>query len=112
MDQRMSGHDVYLNSTVAADGESEKMDFLATPEENQEVQLANRQELAARQTLLQKAMTGLSDRERDIISRRRLKDDPDTLDSLSQDYGISRERVRQIEVRAFEKLQEAMTATN
>ncbi|MDE3017071.1 MAG: RNA polymerase factor sigma-32, partial [Pseudomonadota bacterium] len=110
MDQRMSGHDVYLNSAAAADSESEKMDFLATPDENQETALANRQEMAARHGLLQKAMTGLTSRERDILSRRRLKDEPDTLEDLSQDYGISRERVRQIEVRAFEKLQQEMTA--
>jgi RNA polymerase sigma-32 factor len=110
MDQRMSGHDVYLNSTVSADGEDEKMDFLVEPEANQETQLANREELGMQQQSLQKALTLLSDRERDIIERRRLKDEPDTLEDLSQAYGISRERVRQIEVRAFEKLQEVMTS--
>ncbi len=109
MDARMSGHDVYLNSTVSADGEDEKIDFLVTPEDNQEVSLSNRQEMAAKQGLLQKALTALSERERDIISRRRLKDEPDTLEDLSRDYNISRERVRQIEVRAFEKLQAEMT---
>lgn len=109
MDQRMSGHDVYLNSTVSADGEDEKMDFLVEPGANQETLLANRQELDGKQALLQKALTTLSQRERDILSRRRLKDDPDTLEDLSKDYAISRERVRQIEVRAFEKLQEQMT---
>ena len=65
--------------------------------------------MAAKQGLLQKALTALSERERDIISRRRLKDEPDTLEDLSRDYNISRERVRQIEVRAFEKLQAEMT---
>lgn len=110
MDQRMSGHDVYLNSTVSADGEDEKMDFLATPEESQETQLANRQELNARQSLLQNALAKLSERERDIFERRRLRDDPETLEDLSQAYNISRERVRQIEVRAFEKLQKEMTS--
>ena len=108
MDQRMSGHDVYLNSTVSADGEDEKIDFLAAPDESQEVVLANRQEMSAKQVLLSKAMAQLSDRERDILTRRRLKDDPDTLEDLSRDYNISRERVRQIEVRAFEKLQKEM----
>ncbi len=63
-----------------------------------------------RQALLASAMINLSDRERDILARRRLKDEPDTLEDLSQIYNISRERVRQIEVRAFEKLQEKMTA--
>ena len=110
MDARMSGHDVYLNSTVSADGENEKIDFLVTPEDNQEVTLGNRQEMVAKQGLLQKAMVTLSDRERDILSRRRLQDEPDTLEDLSQIYGISRERVRQIEVRAFEKLQLHMTS--
>lgn len=111
MDQRMSGHDVYLNSTVGPDGEDQKIDFLAEPSENQETQLANHQERTNQQGLLREALTVLSDRERDIIQRRRLKDDPDTLDDLSKDYGISRERVRQIEVRAFEKLQEHMTGS-
>ena len=109
MDQRMSGQDVYLNSTVSADGEDEKIDFLVEPGANQEMQLANHQEMTQKQESLHKALTVLSDRERDIIERRRLKDEPDTLEDLSRIYGISRERVRQIEVRAFEKLQEAMT---
>ena len=111
MDARMSGHDVYLNSTVSADGEDEKIDFLVTPEDNQEVSLSNRQEMVAKQNLLHKALGSLSERERDILSRRRLKDDPDTLEDLSRDYNISRERVRQIEVRAFEKLQLEMTSS-
>jgi RNA polymerase sigma-32 factor len=109
MDNRMSGHDVYLNSTVSADSEDEKMAFLVTPEENQETLLANHQELSGKRSLLQQSMAKLSERERDILERRRLKDDPDTLEDLSQDYGISRERVRQIEMRAFEKLQKDMT---
>ncbi|MDE3060145.1 MAG: RNA polymerase sigma factor RpoH [Pseudomonadota bacterium] len=110
MDSRMSGHDVYLNSTVAGDSDDEKIDFLAAPEESHETELANRQDLAQKQGALQLAMAHLSDRERDILERRRLKDEPDTLEQLSQDYGISRERVRQIEVRAFEKLQKEMTS--
>jgi len=108
MDQRMSGHDVYLNSPLSIDGDGEKMDMLVEPEASQETRLADHQEMTAKQGLLQKALALLSDRERDIISRRRLQDDPDTLDDLSKDYGISRERVRQIEVRAFEKLQQEM----
>ena len=109
MDQRMSGHDVYLNSTVSADSENEKIDFLAAPEDNQETVLAARQELQGKQNLLQQAMGKLNERERDILQRRRLKDQPDTLEDISQHYGISRERVRQIEMRAFEKLQKDMT---
>lgn len=110
MDQRMSGHDVYLNSTVSSEGDSEKMDFLATPEDNQEVQLANRQEMTGKQGLLKQALATLNERERDILQRRRLQDEPDTLEDLSKAYNISRERVRQIEMRAFEKLQKEMTA--
>jgi RNA polymerase sigma-32 factor len=110
MDQRMSGSDVYLNSAASADGEDEKINFLAEPSESQETLLAEREDLTNKQNLLQQALTRLSERERDILSRRRLKDDPDTLEDLSQIYNISRERVRQIEVRAFEKLQKEMTA--
>lgn len=109
MDQRMSGHDVYLNSAVSADSEDEKIDFLVEPEESQEVRLANHEEMTGKQAKLQQALMLLSERERDILERRRLKDEPDTLEELSQIYNISRERVRQIEVRAFEKLQKAMT---
>jgi len=108
MDQRMSGKDVYLNSTVSHDSEDEKIDLLVSPEASQETVLAEREDMHNKQTALQKAMTTLSDRERDILERRRLKDEPDTLEDLSQLYNISRERVRQIEVRAFEKLQQLM----
>lgn len=108
MDQRMNASDVFLNSTVSADGEEEKINFLEDTSDNQETVLADRQELHGKQQLLRNALVTLSDRERDIIERRRLKEDPDTLEDLSQMYNISRERVRQIEVRAFEKLQKAM----
>lgn len=108
MDQRMSGNDVYLNSTVSADGEEEKMAFLADTRDSHETLLGEREELIEKQILLQKALETLSERERDILKRRRLKDEPDTLEDLSQAYGISRERVRQIEVRAFEKIQKEM----
>jgi RNA polymerase sigma-32 factor len=107
MDQRMTASDVYLNSTVSADGEEEKINFLVEPSASQETLLSDRQE-----ALLKSAMAKLSERERDIIERRRLKDEPDTLEDLSQSYGISRERVRQIEVRAFEKLQEEITSVS
>ncbi|MDE3017203.1 MAG: RNA polymerase factor sigma-32, partial [Pseudomonadota bacterium] len=80
MDSRMSGHDVYLNSTVSGDSEDEKIDFLAAPDESQETLLADRQDMSLKQEALQQAMAHLSDRERDILMRRRLKDDPDTLE--------------------------------
>jgi RNA polymerase sigma-32 factor len=112
MNQRMSGTDVYLNSKASKDGENdaEKLDFLASDAPSHETLLADREEFSQRQGLLQNAMGELSERERDILSRRRLKDEPDTLEDLSQEYKISRERVRQIEVRAFEKIQDKMTA--
>ncbi len=108
MEQRL-GADLSLNAPMSYDGEAEKIDFLAAPEANQETLLADREELQGRQALLSTALAKLSDRERDILERRRLKDEPDTLDHLSQEYNISRERVRQIEVRAFEKLQKDIT---
>ena len=109
MEQRMSGADVYLNSSAGPDGDAEKIDFLVEPSASHEAILADRQEMQGKSALLANAMAGLNDRERDIITRRRLKEEPDTLEDLSRDYGISRERVRQIEVRAFEKLQQQIT---
>lgn len=108
MDQRMSGKDVYLNTTMSHDSDEEKIDFLVSPEASQEAVMADRQEMSNKRIALHKAMQQLSERERDILERRRLKDEPDTLEDLSQMYNISRERVRQIEVRAFEKLQKEM----
>ncbi|MEK6746318.1 MAG: RNA polymerase sigma factor RpoH [Pseudomonadota bacterium] len=108
MDQRMSGNDVYLNSAISADGDGEKMDMLVEPADSHEAVLLQREEQQGRKALLTDAMAKLSERERDIIQRRRLKDEPDTLEDLSQIYNISRERVRQIEVRAMEKLQKEM----
>jgi len=110
MDQRMTASDVYLNTPVSGDGEEEKISLLAEPGDNQEVVLANRQEANARHNLLNFALAKLEPRERDILEKRRLQDDPLTLEELSQVYSISRERVRQIEARAFEKLQKAMLA--
>jgi RNA polymerase sigma-32 factor len=88
------------------------MDWLADDqaEGTQETRLAETEEFGARMTLLQEAMGDLNERERHIIEERRLKDEPSTLEDLSKEYGVSRERVRQIEVRAFEKLQKAMRA--
>ncbi len=114
MNRRLSGGgDASLNAPIGGaggDGESEWMDWLADDqtEGNQETRLAESEEFSARMELLQSAMSELNERERHIIQERRLKDEPATLEDLSKEYGVSRERVRQIEVRAFEKLQKAM----
>ncbi len=109
MNRRLSGPDASLNAPVAADGDAQWQDWLAdTNYVSQEAVLADSEEYAQRMSLLDEAMVALSDRERHIIRERRLKDEPATLEDLSKEYGVSRERVRQIEVRAFEKLQKAM----
>jgi RNA polymerase sigma-32 factor len=108
MNRRLSSPDHSLNAPLRADSEGEWQDWLVDDSANQEVRLAESEELGKRQTLLNDAMQGLNDRERRILSARRLQDEPITLEDLSQEYGISRERVRQIEVRAFEKLQKAI----
>ena len=108
MNRRLSGGDTSLNAPMRADGESEWQDWLADDTADQETRLAEREEMSDRHELLVDAMKDLTDRERDIIQARRLQDEPATLEELSQKYGVSRERVRQIEVRAFEKLQAAM----
>jgi len=111
MNRRLSGGDASLNSPMRADGESEWQDWLVddtTP--SQETVVADTQEKTLRMGLLEEAMTELTDRERHILTERRLKDDPTTLEDLAGQYGVSRERVRQIEVRAFEKLQKSMKA--
>jgi RNA polymerase sigma-32 factor len=93
---------------MRADGESEWQDWLADDSMDQETRLAEAEEMGERHDLLTGAMGELSERERDILQARRLQDEPATLEELSQKYGVSRERVRQIEVRAFEKLQQQM----
>ena len=110
MNRRLSGGDASLNAPLRSDGESEWQDWLADDTADQETLLAEREEMGNRHALLTGAMKDLTDRERDIIQARRLKDEPATLEELSQKYGVSRERVRQIEVRAFEKLQRGMKA--
>ena len=111
MNRRLSGPDASLNAPMRADGESEWQDWLEdTNAVSQETQVAETQERTQRMGLLEEAMTELSDRERHILTERRLKDDPSTLEQLAAEYGVSRERVRQIEVRAFEKLQKTMRA--
>jgi RNA polymerase sigma-32 factor len=111
MNRRLSGGDASLNAPMRADGESEWQDWLADDTAvSQETKLAEDEESSIRMSLLQEAMVELSDRERHILTERRLRDDPTTLEELASQYGVSRERVRQIEVRAFEKLQKAMRA--
>jgi RNA polymerase sigma-32 factor len=111
MNRRLSGGDASLNAPMRADGESEWQDWLADDTAvSQETQFAEAEESTIRMSLLQEAMTELTDRERHILTERRLKDNPTTLEDLASQYGVSRERVRQIEVRAFEKLQKAMRA--
>jgi RNA polymerase sigma-32 factor len=108
MNRRLSGPDSSLNAPLRSESESEWQDWLADDTMDQETRLAEREERGDRHEALTGALDTLSERERDIIQERRLKDEPATLEELSQKYGVSRERVRQIEVRAFEKLQAAM----
>jgi len=110
MNRRLSGPDSSLNAPLRSESESEWQDWLADDTADQETRLAEREEMGDRHELLVNAMKDLTDRERDIIQARRLQDEPATLEELSQKYGVSRERVRQIEVRAFEKLQRGMKA--
>jgi RNA polymerase sigma-32 factor len=110
MNRRLAGRDNSLNAPVRADGDNagEWQDWLVDQSESQEALLGDHEEYQQRHTLLTDALKVLNKRERHILTERRLKDEPTTLKDLSQQYGISRERVRQIEVRAFEKLQKAM----
>jgi RNA polymerase sigma-32 factor len=108
MNRRLSGPDSSLNAPLRSESESEWQDWLADDTIDQETRLAEREERGDRHEALSNALDTLSERERDIIQERRLKEEPATLEELSQKYGVSRERVRQIEVRAFEKLQMAM----
>jgi RNA polymerase sigma-32 factor len=111
MNRRLSGPDASLNAPLRSDGESEWQDWLADDNAvSQETQIAESEEHGLRMGLLEEAMQELTDRERHILTERRLKDNPTTLEELAAQYGVSRERVRQIEVRAFEKLQKQMKA--
>jgi RNA polymerase sigma-32 factor len=110
MNRRLSSPDSSLNAPLGGESESEWQDWLADDTPDQESRLADSDELQERQTLLSAALDELTERERDILHARRLRDEPVTLEDLSVKYGISRERVRQIEVRAFEKLQQKMKA--
>ena len=105
MNRRLAGPDNSLNAPLRAEGDG---DWLVDDSANQEEVLGDREELAGRRKLLANALTGLNDRERHIFVERRLTEGPKTLEELSEEYNISRERVRQIEVRAFEKVQKAI----
>ncbi|HEX9790924.1 MAG TPA: RNA polymerase sigma factor RpoH [Kiloniellales bacterium] len=108
MNRRLAAPDHSLNAPLRIDGDGEWQDWLVDDTETQENTLADSEELGKRRELLAVAMEALNERERHILEERRLKENPTTLEELSQEYGISRERVRQIEVRAFEKLQKAI----
>jgi len=108
MNRRLSAADHSLNAPMRIDGDGEWMDWLEDAAPSQETVLAESEELESRRGLLKEAMSTLKAREQHILTERRLKDEPSTLEELAQTYDISRERVRQIEVRAFEKLQKAM----
>jgi len=110
MNRRLSGGDASLNAMVGSDGDSatQWQDWLEDEDADQAGAYEERDELEARRALLVQAMDVLNDREKDILMQRRLEDSPATLEDLSSQYEVSRERIRQIEVRAFEKLQKRM----
>ena len=110
MDQRMAGHDHSLNATVKGDGEqmTEWQDWLEDSTPDQEATFAEAEEFDARKALMVEAMQALNEREQRIIQARRLQEPPLTLEELAGEFQVSRERVRQIEVRAFEKLAEGV----
>lgn len=105
MDGRLASHDHSLNAPLKTDTEGEWQDFLVDDTASQETLVADSEELEQRRELLQRAMSNLNEREKQILTQRRLSEPAKTLEDLSQEYGVSRERIRQIEVRAFEKLQ-------
>jgi RNA polymerase sigma-32 factor len=111
MNRRLSGGDSSLNVRVSEDGDREWGDTLVDEGQDQEELVADASELAWRRGLLAGAMGVLTSRERHILTERKLKDDPATLEDLAQVYGVSRERIRQIEARAFERVQKAVLAT-
>jgi RNA polymerase sigma-32 factor len=110
MNRRMSGGDASLNVMVGSDGESatQWQDWLQDEDADQAGDYERDDEMSVRRDMLAEAMSVLNDREKDIITQRRLHDQPVTLEELSSQYDVSRERIRQIEVRAFEKLQNRM----
>ena len=112
MNRRLSAPESSLNTVFGANGEGDEwQDLIADDSEDQEAILGKTQEMDHRRTILEGALRGLSVRERQIFNERRLKESPETLETLSQRFGISRERVRQIEVRAFQKVQKSVRNT-
>ena len=110
MNRRLAAPDNSLNAPVRQDGDGEWQDWLVDDQPDQEARMGEDQEFSQRRELMTVALAGLAEREREILTERRLKEEPATLEDLSGKFGISHERVRQIEVRAFEKLQRAMRA--
>lgn len=109
MNRRMAmGGDTSLNVPMREDGDGQWQDWLVDDEPLHDQTIANEQEADVRRGMLMEAMGELNEREQHILTERKLTDDPQTLEELSQVYGVSRERIRQIEVRAFEKIQKAM----
>ncbi|MBK6467426.1 MAG: RNA polymerase sigma factor RpoH [Rhodobacter sp.] len=109
MNRRLAGSDASLNATIGSeDGGMQWQDWLEDEDSDQAGDYAEKDELDTRRALLAQAMDVLNDREKDVLVQRRLAEDPKTLEELSESYGVSRERIRQIEVRAFEKLQAKM----
>lgn len=112
MNRRLSGPDNSLNATLGGEADSEWLELLPDERPSQETVIGNIEEGRRRRDLLGVALKKLNPREREIVVERRLKDEPATLEELSHRYSVSRERIRQIEVRAVEKLQRAVTAAN
>ncbi len=108
MEGRMSGNDYSLNAVVSAEGDEEWQEWLVDEDADHEIKIAEQEEVRKRKELLSKAINVLNDREKDIIHFRKLSETPKTLEELSKEYKISRERIRQIEERAFQKLQMEM----
>jgi RNA polymerase sigma-32 factor len=109
MNRRISGSDYSLNSPVTDDSSGEWQDWLEDDSQNQEASFADTEEYLIKKNILSDSLEYLNERERDIISERQLSENPLTLEELSNRYGVSRERIRQIEAKAFEKLQTKMT---
>ena len=108
MEGRISGYDYSLNAVVSAEGDEEWQEWLVDEDADHEIKIAEQEEVRKRKELLSKAINVLNDREKDIIHYRKLSETPKTLEELSKEYKISRERIRQIEERAFQKLQMEM----
>ncbi len=108
MNRRLSGHDHSLNSPLSDENNGEWINWLVDETDSHEKSIINKDEFLKRREMLNIALKNLNERERKILTQRRLIDDPLTLEELSKSFGISRERVRQVEVRAFEKLRKVV----